>query len=68
MGMVMESPTVTIRNEEYYALPYAARLTGMTDQGLKRRMQRLHMNVDTKLPGSNRVYVRVEDINTLLGK
>lgn len=68
MSMTMDATKTVIKDVEYYQLADAARLVGMTGTGLKVRLIRLGMDVDTKLPGSNRVYVRVEDINTLLGK
>lgn len=62
-----EIDTIPIDGEDYYPLPKAAKMTGMTGWGLTQRLTRLGKETK-KLPGSNRVYVRKDDVDFLLGK
>ncbi len=67
MYMTEKKDTITINEEEYYPIPVAARLTHMTDWGLRQKLTRL--NIQTrKLPGSPRQYVKKSNIDFLLGK
>ncbi len=69
MQVMAETETVTIDGEEYYPLQKAAKIIKppMTGWGLNQRLIRMGKKTK-KLPGSNRVYVRKEDIDFLLGK
>ncbi len=66
MQVMAEIETITIEGEEYYPLQKAAKMTGMTGWGLTQRLLRLGKETK-KLPGSNRVYVRKDDVDILMG-
>ncbi len=60
-----DTQIIKINGIEYYKLPYAAKLVDMSGPGLNQLLQRLGREIK-KRPGSNRIYVKKEDIDFLL--